>query len=303
LRLRPLRATKICWRANGDVVVTNILPGHAVVDSLEIGDDALAEISLILEMRRNFSMSVYKDKCMKRRVAIRMRSCRCHDAAEYCNLLRQSEQELDQLKKTLTIHVSQFFRNPSMFEKLQTVVLPYLFQNADIPDERLRFWSLGCAGGEEAYSLGIVLREFFTRELLHTPVDILAFDIDADILQAAERAEYNEDRLKDLPGLIKERYFIPNGPRLQLSAEIQEMVTFHQRNIMDIETFEPCRLILCRNTLIYFTRSDQEKILRGIAHILPTGGILVLGKSETLVGDVRKHFTTICPVERIYRRV
>jgi chemotaxis protein methyltransferase CheR len=283
--------------------VTNILPGHAVVDSLEIGDDALAEISLILEMRRNFSMSIYKDKCMKRRVAIRMRSCRCHDAAEYCNLLRQSEQELDQLKKTLTIHVSQFFRNPSMFEKLQTVVLPYLFQNANVPDERLRFWSLGCAGGEEAYSLGILLREFFTRELLHTPVDILAFDIDADILQAAERAEYNEDRLKELPGLIRERYFVPNGPRLQLSAEIQEMVTFHQRNIMDIESFEPCRLILCRNTLIYFTRSDQEKILRGIAHILPTGGILVLGKSETLVGDVRKYFSTICPVERIYRRV
>jgi chemotaxis protein methyltransferase CheR len=283
--------------------VTNILPGHAMVDSLEIGDDALAEISLILEMRRNFSMSIYKDKCMKRRVAIRMRSCRCHDAAEYCNLLRQSEQELDQLKKTLTIHVSQFFRNPSMFEKLQTVVLPYLFQNTDATDERLRFWSLGCAGGEEAYSLGILLREFFTRELLHTPVDILAFDIDADILQAAERAEYNEDRLKELPGLIRERYFVPNGPRLQLSAEIQEMVTFHQRNIMDIESFEPCRLILCRNTLIYFTRSDQEKILRGIAHILPTGGILVLGKSETLVGDVRKFFTTICPVERIYRRV
>jgi chemotaxis protein methyltransferase CheR len=283
--------------------VTNILPGHAMVDSLEIGDDALAEISLILEMRRNFSMSIYKDKCMKRRVAIRMRSCRCHDAAEYCNLLRQSEQELDQLKKTLTIHVSQFFRNPSMFEKLQTVVLPYLFQNTDATDERLRFWSLGCAGGEEAYSLGILLREFFTRELLHTPVDILAFDIDADILQAAERAEYNEDRLKELPGLIRERYFVPNGPRLQLSAEIQEMVTFHQRNIMDIESFEPCRLILCRNTLIYFTRSDQEKILRGIAHILPTGGILVLGKSETLVGDVRKYFSTICPVERIYRRV
>jgi chemotaxis protein methyltransferase CheR len=283
--------------------VTNILPGHAVIDHLEIGDDALAEISLILEMRRNFSMSIYKDKCMKRRVAIRMRSCRCHDAAEYCNLLRQSEQELDQLKKTLTIHVSQFFRNPSMFEKLQTFVLPYLFQIADATGERLRFWSLGCAGGEEAYSLGIVLKEHFTRERLHSPVEILAFDIDADILKAAERAEYNEDRLKDLPVLMRERYFVPNGPRLQLSAEIQKMVTFHQRNIMDIESFEPCLLILCRNTLIYFTRLDQEKILRGIANILPTGGILVLGKSETLVGDVRKYFTTICPVERIYRRV
>lgn len=283
--------------------MTNILSGYAMVDSLEIGDDALAEICLILEMRRNFSMSIYKDKCMKRRVAIRMRSCRCHDAAEYCNLLRQSEQELDQLKKTITIHVSQFFRNPSMYEKLQTAVFPYLFQKTDAGHERLRLWSLGCAGGEEAYSLGIILREFFARELLHTPVEIRAFDIDGDILQAAVRAEYNEDRLKDLPAPFRERYFIPNGSRMQLAAEIREMVTFHQLNIMDVETLEPCRLILCRNTLIYFTRADQEKILRGIAHILPTGGILVLGKSETLVGDVRRLFTTVCPVERIYRRV
>ncbi len=282
--------------------MTNNLSGSAVIDSLEIGDEALAEITLILEMRRNFSMAIYKDKCMKRRLAIRMRSCRCLDTSEYCNLLRQSEHELDQLKKTLTIHVSQFFRNPSMFEKLQYIVLPYLFQNADSGHERLKFWSLGCAGGEEAYSLGIILKEFFSRELRLTPVEILAFDIDADILQAAERAEYNDDRLKDLPAGVRERYFVPNGPRMQLSAEIQEMVTFHQRNIMDVDTFEPCRLILCRNTLIYFTRPDQEKILRGIANILPAGGILVLGKSETLVGDVRKHFTTVCPVERIYRR-
>jgi chemotaxis protein methyltransferase CheR len=273
------------------------------MDPPEIGDDALAEISLILEMRRNFSMSIYKDKCMKRRVAIRMRSCRCFDAAAYCNLLRQSEQELDLLKKTLTIHVSQFFRNPSLFEKLQTVVLPYLFLKADSKHERLRFWSLGCAGGEEAYSLGVILREFFAKQLLHTPVEIHAFDIDADILQAAVRAEYHEERLKDLPDSIRERYFVPNGPRLLLSAKVREMVTFHQKNIMDVETFEPCQMVLCRNTLIYFTRPDQEKILRGIAHILPSGGILVLGKSETLVGDVRGQFAAICPVERIYKRL
>lgn len=283
--------------------MTNILPEHAAPDSLEISDDALAEISLILEMRRNFSMSVYKDKCMKRRVAIRMRSCYCPDAAEYCNLLQQSEQELDQLKKTLTIHVSQFFRNPSMFEKLQTNILPHLLHSGTTGAERFRFLSLGCAGGEEAYSLAIILQEFFSRELLHKPVEISAIDIDADILKAAARAEYNEDRLRDLPDHIRERYFVPNGSRMQLSAAIQGMVTFHQQNIMDIEKFVTCRLILCRNTLIYFTRADQEKILRGIAHILPTGGILVLGKSETLVGDVRRHFATICPVERIYRRV
>ena len=283
--------------------MTSILSGLALIESLEIDDDALAEISAILEMRRNFSISVYKDKCMKRRIAIRMRSCRCLDAAAYCNLLRQSEQEPDLLKKSLTIHVSQFFRNPSMFDKLQNSILPYLFQKAAAERINLRFWSLGCAGGEEAYSLGIILREYFARELLQTRADISATDIDADILQTAVYAEYNEDRLKDLPGSIRERYFVPSGHRMQLSAEVREMVSFHQLNLMDVETFSPCQLALCRNTLIYFTRPDQEKILRGMAHILPAGGILVLGKSEALVGEARRLFTTVCPVERIYRRL
>lgn len=283
--------------------MTSILAEHTVVDSFDIGDDALVEIGLILEMRRNFSMSVYKDKCMKRRVSIRMRSCGCLDAAEYCNLLRQSDHELDLLKKTLTIHVSHFFRNPSMFSKLQSDVLPHLFQKAFTEPTALRFSSFGCAGGEEAYSLGIILREFFARELLRTPVDIHAFDIDADILQAAIRGEYNEDRLRDLPDPFRARHFVAHGARVRLSAAIRGMVTFHLQNIMDVDAFEPCQLALCRNTLIYFTRRDQEKILQGIAHILPSDGILVLGKSETLVGDVRRLFTTVCPIERIYRKL
>lgn len=90
---------------------------------------------------------------------------------------------------------------------------------------------------------------------------------------------------------------------MKLAADIRKMVTFHQLNIMDAGSLEPCHLALCRNTLIYFTRPEQEKILRGIARILPPGGILILGKSETLVGDVRRLFATICPVERIYRRL
>jgi chemotaxis protein methyltransferase CheR len=90
---------------------------------------------------------------------------------------------------------------------------------------------------------------------------------------------------------------------MRLSAEIRNMVSFHLHNIIDVKTLEPCHLVLCRNTLIYFTRHDQEKIVRGIADILPTDGILVLGKSETVTNDVRHLFTTVCPVERVYRRL
>lgn len=279
------------------------LSGSTVVEALEVEDAALTEISGILEARRNFSLSAYKDKCMKRRIAVRMRSCRCLDTAAYCTLLRQSEQEVDLLKKSLTIHVSQFFRNPSMYEKLRADVLPSLFQMAGSAGGQLRFWSLGCAGGEEAYSLGIILREFFAPELLRTAVEIRATDIDTEILQAAVLAEYGEDRLKGLPDNIKERYFIRKGPLRQLSNHVREMVSFHHQNILDADMFQPCHLILCRNTLIYFTRTEQERILHAIAGALPAGGILVLGKSETLVGETRTLFAKVCPIERIYRRL
>ncbi|MDD2898213.1 MAG: protein-glutamate O-methyltransferase CheR [Desulfuromonadaceae bacterium] len=283
--------------------MTNFLTGQTLVDSLEISDEALAEINVILEDRRNFSMSMYKDKCMKRRVAIRMRSCRCDTTTAYCSLLQDSEKELDLLKKTLTIHVSHFFRNPSMFNQLQTVIFPYLFTLADTSRERFRCLSLGCSSGEEPYSLGIILQEYFAREHLHASVDIHAYDIDSEIIAAAIKAEYNQDRLKELPDFLKERYFSQTGSRMQLSARIREMVAFHQQNIMEVGMIEPCQLVLCRNTLIYFTRTEQEKILHGIAHILMTGGILVLGKSEALVGEARRLFASVCPTERIYRRL
>ncbi|MDD5286800.1 MAG: protein-glutamate O-methyltransferase CheR [Desulfuromonadaceae bacterium] len=283
--------------------MNSALSGLDKIEHLDIGDDELAEISMILEKRRSFSMSVYKDKCMKRRVAIRMRSSRCHDAAAYCNLLRQSERELDLLLKALTIHVSQFFRNPSMFEKLQREVFPLLYQSCGERRAPLRIWSLGCAGGEEAYSLAILLREYFPGDLRQIATNICATDIDEETLHAARKAEFNDDRLKDLPVEFCERYFDQSGSRMKLKDEIREMVTFCRGDIMAVEKFFPSDLVLCRNTLIYFTRPDQEKILNGVADILPIGGILVLGKSETLVGEVRGRFVPVCPVERIYRRI
>ena len=277
----------------------NALMAHA-----ELTDEELAEIGMILNMYRHFDLSVYKDKCMKRRVSIRMRSMRCHDGAEYCNLLRQSPLELDLLQKALTIHVSHFFRNPSMFEKLRTEVFPELFRTC-LQNEivNLRIWSLGCAGGEESYSLAILLREHFGKELRTVKTVIEGTDVDSQTLQFARQGEYIEDRLKEVPADLLDHYFRRSGTRYRLVQEIRQMVTFHQGDITATSIYTPGDLVLCRNTLIYFTRPDQEKILDGIADILSPGGILVLGKSETLVGEVRRRFEAVCPVERIYRRL
>lgn len=278
-----------------------------VEDSLlhsEISDDELAEVGTILSMWRAINISVYKDKCMKRRVAIRMRSTHCRNAAEYCNLLRQSPQELDLLQKTLTIHVSQFFRNPSMFEKLRDEVFPVLFKTCERNGApSLRLWCLGCAGGEEPFSLAILLREYFGKEIRLIQPVIRGTDIDAETLKTAQQAEYSEDRLKEVTCGLRERYFRQSDTRFRLVPEIRDMVTFLHGDITRTAEYVPSDLVVCRNTLIYFTRPAQEKILHGIADILPPGGILVLGKSEILAGDVRRRFEAVCPVERIYRRM
>ncbi len=269
-----------------------------------IADDDLAEIGVILATRRNFGIADYRANCMKRRVAIRMRASRCHTSAEYCRLLRHSEQELDLLQKTLTIHISQFFRNPSLFDTLRQRVLPDLFAVAlTRPDKSLSIRSLGCAGGEEPYSLAILLREHFPRELALTTTLIAGIDIDTETLETARLGEYDGDRLAAMPAELLSRYFRRQGERFRLSDEIREMVTFSRENIADRGRYPACDMVLCRNTLIYFTRPEQERILEDIAGMLPRGGILVLGKSETMLGTTRRRFTPICPVERIYRRI
>ena len=268
-----------------------------------IDDKALAEIGAILQGKRNFCLSDYKCACMKRRIAIRMRATHCRDTAEYCRLLR-NEEELDLLQKALTIHVSHFFRNPSLFEKLRQQVFPDLFVTAGLrADTSLRILCLGCAGGEEPYSLAILLREYFSRELKQVQTTIMGTDIDAGTLASADTAEYSADRLKEVSPLFMKRYFRQQGERFSLLPEIRDMVTFTRDNITAIERFGDSDMVLCRNTLIYFTRPEQEKILNGIADVLPSNGILVLGKSETLVGKTRKRFKPLCSLERIYYKV
>jgi len=270
----------------------------------EVSDEELAEIGAILKRRRGFDLAVYKDSCMRRRVAIRIRSTCSSDAAAYCDLLNRNGQELDLLQKSLTIHVSQFFRNHSVFEKLREDVLPELFASrTDGRDESLQFWCLGCAGGEEPYSLAIMLREFFSREIRRGRLSLLATDIDDKTLQTARTAEYDEGRFKEMPVDLRERYFRRNGRLFRLIPEIRDMVTFRKGDICDPEEYSPSDLVLCRNALIYFTRPEQEKILNRIADILTPDGILVLGKSEVLVGGSRGRFTPVCRTERIYRRI
>ena len=269
----------------------------------DISAEAFEVIRRVLKNLKGFNLDCYKDKCIKRRISIRIRATHSASADAYCELLRENESELDLLLKVLTVHVSHFFRNPSTFEKLRQELLPRLFNQCRSAEARdLKLWSVGCASGEEPYTLALILKDAFSAEMQQVKVSILATDVDPTTLEQAKLAAYGEDRLAELPDALKNRYFKYQQSKYHLLPEIKELVTFRQSDMYDVDTYEKSDLIICRNVLIYFERSQQEKIINGFADALPKGGILVLGKSETLFGEPRRHFKTICPVERIYQR-
>ena len=285
----------------GDISLAGF-PTDSTIPDISVED--LEEIRRFLADRAGFHLESYKEKCIKRRITIRIRASHCADAAEYIRHLEQDELELARLIKVLTIHVSHFFRNPSTFKKLREETIPALFARARREQrESITVWSVGCSTGEEPYSLALILTEHFADQLGQVPVRLLATDINADILATAQEGLYGEERLAEVPSRLLDRYFTGESDKYRLSSEIREMVTFYREDLVDRETFPPCDLILCRNVLIYFERQQQEKILGGFAAALAIGGFLVLGKSETMVGEARKRFQTVCPVERIYKAV
>jgi len=267
----------------------------------EILPDTFERIGRILKADCGFSLYGYKDKCVKRRINIRVRATQSPTPEAYIELLAGNAAEREHLLRVLTIHVSHFFRNPSTFEKLAQEILPRLLRERGGTRE-LRLLSVGCAGGEEPYSLALILRERFPEALAAGLVSIRATDVDAATLEVAREALYRTDRLAEVPPELLERWFTPEGERYRLSPDIRALVSFSQSDLNDPALAgEECDLIMCRNVLIYFERGCQEAILNGFADALHGGGILVLGKSETLFGSARRRFRTLCPVERIYQ--
>ncbi len=271
----------------------------------EISEEAFGEIAEKVLEKCGLDIGYYKDKCIKRRIAVRMRARGCRVGEEYLKVLKGDEGEFDSLLTTLTINVTQFFRNFSAFEKIREAVFPALFEKkAGEGDFSLRIWSVGCSSGEEPYTLAILLKEYFGEELREFSVEIVATDVDERMIERALQGNYDSKSVVEMPVHLRKKYFMEEtGGRLSLAGDIKSMVTFRRKNILKKKMYKEEDLILCRNMLIYFTRDQQEKIILGFADSLNKNGILVLGKAETLVAESRKRFKSLCTRERIYEKI
>ena len=250
-----------------------------------------------------FAVEAYKDKCVRRRIAVRMRACGVHSYADYQALLDRSPVENDRLRDALTINVTRFYRNAETWNLLRRDVVPVLCSTGR---GEVRLWSAGCASGEEAYTLAVLAAEQLegagrVGELRRLSVD--ATDVDRQCLERARAARYRPESLVEMPPELTRRYFEPVPPELQVVARVRDRVAV--RNL-DLSAGRPLRrdyhMIVCRNVLIYFDRPMQERLFQLFTDSLAPGGFLVLGKVESLVGPVRDRLQLVDARERVYRR-
>lgn len=265
----------------------------------DIPADAYRRISEILREQQNFALDGYKDHCIKRRIAARIRAAGLQDPEPYIEMLRENSEEQQQLLTALSVHVSHFFRNPSTFSVLEKTVLPVLLKQSRGLCSKLRIWSIGCANGEEPYSLALLCRKLMGPE---DQLSIIGTDLSPAALHRAKQGCFEEARLKEVPGELLQKFFHYQERHYCLVEEIKRTVQFFRHDILSDQPFYRADLILCRNVLIYFSRAQQQRILQLLAAALSAGGFLVLGRAETLVPSCRELFRCVDPAERIYQR-
>jgi chemotaxis methyl-accepting protein methylase len=266
-------------------------------------DAAFALLARQISRTSGFTLEAYKDKCIRRRIAVRMRACGVHTYDDYRALLDRTPGEYEHLRDALTINVTRFYRNADTWNLVRRDILPALL---DAPRVEVRAWSAGCASGEEPYTLAMLAADHLDRagrgdELARLTID--ATDIDRTCLERARRACYRPEGLTELPADVVRSSFEPAGEERRVVDRIRRRVKLQ---LLDLSREPPLRsdydLILCRNVVIYFDRPMQERLFQAFAESLAPGGVLVLGKVETLFGVARDRLTLVDPRERVYRR-
>jgi chemotaxis protein methyltransferase CheR len=241
----------------------------------------------------------YKEHCLRRRIAVRMRACGVHTYSEYGRLLTTNHEEHRKLLDAVTINVSKFYRNAEVWRVLERSVVPDLF---DMRARPVRLWSAGCAAGEEPYTLAMMLREYAEqngreRDLLKFRV--VGTDIDADSLEQAVGARYTPFAFTDIADDVRKRRF-KQPDFVEVNDNVRSMVTFGRSDLIN-DPFEGGQhLIMCRNVIIYFERELQEQLFMKFHEALAPGGVLVMGKVESLVGRAAGMFKPLSQRERVF---
>ena len=272
------------------------------VEEIRQPDDevSLREILTILRLRTGNDFSQYKRPTLLRRFARRMQVNELPNLEGYVEFIHSHPEEVQVLMRDLLITVTNFFRDPEALESLEKEVIPALFSGKG-PNDQIRVWSAGCASGEEAYSLAMMLTEYADRLAEPPKIQVFATDIDERAIAEARECQYPATISIDVSPERLRRFCVRVGDHYQVKKELRENVLFAVHNVIRDPPFSRLDLVSCRNLLIYLNRNMQERVLEIFHFALRPNGHLFLGASESAEA-VPTEFTPVDKKHRIYRR-
>jgi two-component system CheB/CheR fusion protein len=266
----------------------------------EIQADVLNGIMGQLIAHTKCDFRQYKRNTIVRRIYRRMGLKQSSDPRQYLDMLRHNAEEVIELRNDLLIGVTGFFREPEAFEELRKEVLAPRIAEAR-QGSALRVWVAGCATGEEAYSIAMVVHDEMEKAGKQLNIQIFASDIDESALQIARHGRYDKEAVVDVPEGYLRRYFTQvNGEHL-VAKLIREMIVFSVQNLITDPPFSHLDLISCRNVLIYLQSEVQKQVISLFSFALNPGGFLFLGKSDGISGR-EDLFDLVSKTGRVYRR-
>ena len=263
-------------------------------------EEILVRICTLLRRKTGHDFGRYKMGTLVRRIQRRMQVNQVAYMSRYLELLRQEPREVEALFRDLLIGVTHFFRDPEAFAALERDVVPRIVETAG-PEGSIRVWTPGCATGEEAYSVGILLRERVLLTEGQQSIQIFAGDLDEEALDVARVARYPEAVAENISPDRLRRFFVKGDHTYTVAREIRDMCIFSAHNVIRDAPFSRLDLIVCRNLLIYFETDLQKHAASLFHYALRPGGFLFLGPSETVAAPPDL-FHTIDKKHRIFQR-
>lgn len=229
-------------------------------------------------------LSSYKESQMKRRIDNFISKNKVAGYHEFIGVIKKDSEMYDRFITYLTINVSEFYRNPLQWETLQKVVIPHLLQHFNRP---LKIWSAACSTGDEPYSLAMVLSDFLPLN----QIQILATDMDNEVLAKARKGCYTENSIKGLPKRYRDKFLKTDGDGIvSVSKQLKACINFKQHNLLKDGYPQGVHMIVCRNVMIYFTEEAKDKIYQRFSSSLQEHGILFVGSTEQIIGATQYNF-------------
>jgi two-component system CheB/CheR fusion protein len=262
--------------------------------------DALREVLALLRARTGHDFHNYKRSTILRRVARRLQVTNLDEISDYLQFLRKNPMEVQGLLSELLINVTNFFRDHNAFEAIEQYAIPNLFANKT-DGEPVRVWVAGCATGEEAYSLAILLSEHASKNDQLPNIQIFATDIDDETILEAREGLYPETIMVDVSSERLKRFFTKEGSHYRVKKEIREMELFAPHNILRDPPFSKLDMVSCRNLLIYLNRETQDRVLELFHFSLKPNGVLFLGTSES-ADSLPELYVPVDKKSRIFKR-